>query len=53
MDAFSRPHWLCLASIRWAVLPGDGIGPEVISEAVGVLKACEKAIPGLRLELET
>ncbi len=36
-----------------AVIPGDGIGPEVVSEAVRVLRACEEAVPGLRLSLET
>jgi 3-isopropylmalate dehydrogenase len=36
-----------------AVLPGDGIGPEVTDEAVRVLRACEEAVPGLRLDLET
>lgn len=38
---------------RIAVLPGDGIGPEVIDEAVRVLGACEEAVSGLRLELTT
>ncbi len=36
-----------------AVIPGDGIGPEVVNEAVRVLRACEEAVPGLRLSLET
>lgn len=36
-----------------AVIPGDGIGPEVVSEAVRVLRACEEAVPRLRLSLET
>ncbi|MFW9831693.1 MAG: isocitrate/isopropylmalate dehydrogenase family protein [Candidatus Thorarchaeota archaeon] len=31
------------------VLPGDGIGPEVILEAVNVLKTIEKELPGLNL----
>ncbi|GIW40380.1 MAG: 3-isopropylmalate dehydrogenase [Candidatus Binatia bacterium] len=33
------------------VLPGDGIGPEVTAEAVGVLRACAERF-GLALELE-
>jgi len=36
---------------RIAVLPGDGIGPEVVEAAVGVLEAVQKVISGLRLEL--
>src|SRR5438105_1831936 len=37
---------------RIAVLPGDGIGTEVIDEAVKVLRAVEKRLGDLRLELE-
>ncbi len=33
---------------RIAVLPGDGIGPEVMAEALKVLRAVEAAFPGLR-----
>ena len=33
-----------------AVLPGDGIGPEIVSEAVKVLKALQ--LKGLDIELE-
>ena len=36
-----------------AVLPGDGIGPEVVNEAVRILKACEEAVPGLALDFTT
>ncbi len=36
--------------MRIAVLPGDGIGPEVIDEALKVLRALEPA--GLRLEFQ-
>jgi 3-isopropylmalate dehydrogenase len=36
------------AAFRVAVLPGDGIGPEVIAEAVKVLRA----VPGLDVDLE-
>ncbi|MEM1515615.1 MAG: isocitrate/isopropylmalate dehydrogenase family protein [Candidatus Bathyarchaeia archaeon] len=35
---------------RIAVLPGDGIGPEVINVAVEVLKALQKTMSGLNLE---
>ena len=35
-----------------AVLPGDGIGPEVIEAAVKVLDAVQKALGSLRLELK-
>ena len=35
---------------RIAVLPGDGIGPEVMAEALKVLRAMEGAFPGLTLE---
>lgn len=34
-----------------AVLPGDGIGPDVIAEAVKVLRAAEQRVTGLRLDL--
>ncbi|HCK10459.1 MAG TPA: 3-isopropylmalate dehydrogenase [Candidatus Latescibacteria bacterium] len=34
-----------------AVLPGDGIGPEVVAESVKVLLALEKPFPNLRLIL--
>jgi len=33
-----------------AVMPGDGIGPEVIREGVKVLRAAAEVIPGLDLE---
>ena len=35
-----------------AVLPGDGVGPEVIREAVKVLRAVEKRLQGVRFALE-
>jgi tartrate dehydrogenase/decarboxylase/D-malate dehydrogenase len=35
---------------RIAVIPGDGIGPEVIREGVKVLRAASDAVPGLELE---
>ena len=40
------------ASFRIAVLPGDGIGPEVIAEAVKVLRAVEIRLSGVSFELE-
>src|SRR5262245_10108823 len=36
---------------RLAVLPGDGIGPEVIAEAVKVLRAVERSAPDLKFDL--
>lgn len=41
------------SSYRIAVLPGDGIGPDVIEEAVKALRAAERAESGFSLELET
>jgi 3-isopropylmalate dehydrogenase len=38
-------------TLHIAVLPGDGIGPEVIAAAVRVLRAIEPTMVGLRLEL--
>ncbi|KXB06324.1 3-isopropylmalate dehydrogenase [candidate division MSBL1 archaeon SCGC-AAA382F02] len=35
-----------------AVLPGDGIGPEVIQEGVKVLEATEDAVDGFKMDLE-
>jgi len=35
-----------------AVLPGDGIGPEVIAEGVKILRAVEKRLDGVRFELQ-
>jgi hypothetical protein len=39
-------------TLHIAVLPGDGIGPEVMAEAVRVLRAVEPALAGIRLTLE-
>lgn len=39
-------------AFRIALLPGDGIGPEVTAEAVKVLRAVEGRVPGLRLEMD-
>ena len=33
-----------------AVIPGDGIGPEVIHEGIKVLKAAAETVPGLELD---
>jgi 3-isopropylmalate dehydrogenase len=38
--------------VRVALIPGDGIGPEVVGEARGVLERVTSAF-GIRLELET
>ena len=43
----SRPPTLAPMSIRLAVIPGDGIGPEVTAEALQVLEA---ALPDVKLE---
>ena len=39
-----------MASYQIAVLPGDGVGPEVVAEAVKVLHAVEAAFSGLCLD---
>lgn len=39
-------------TFRIAVLPGDGIGPDVIAEAVKVLRAVESRLPGTSFALE-
>ncbi len=39
-----------MGTYRIAVLPGDGIGPEVMAEALKVLRAVEAEIPDLRFE---
>ncbi|KYH41203.1 MAG: 3-isopropylmalate dehydrogenase [Candidatus Bathyarchaeota archaeon B26-2] len=36
---------------RIAVLPGDGVGPEVVRAAVRVIEAVERVVGGLRLHL--
>jgi len=41
-----------MGTYRIAVLPGDGIGPEVMKEALKVIKAVEKAFPGLRFQCQ-
>ncbi len=38
-----------MGSYNIAVLPGDGIGPEVVAESVKVLLALEKPFPNVRL----
>jgi tartrate dehydrogenase/decarboxylase/D-malate dehydrogenase len=42
-----------MKTFRIAVYPGDGIGPEVITEAVRVLDAVEQSDGGFRLEKTT
>ena len=39
-----------MATYRITVIPGDGIGPEVMAEALKVLRAAEANFPGLRFE---
>ncbi len=41
-----------MATYKIAVLPGDGIGPEIIAETVKVLLVVEQALGGPDLELE-
>jgi isocitrate/isopropylmalate dehydrogenase len=42
LDVIATKIYLCKMKKKIAVLPGDGIGPEIIAEAVKVLKAIEK-----------
>ena len=35
---------------RIAVLPGDGVGPEVIAQAIGVLEAVAGKLDGIELQ---
>ena len=39
-----------MGTYRIAVLPGDGIGPEVTTEGLKVLEVLEQAVPDLRLD---
>ena len=41
-----------MQTFRIALLPGDGIGPEVSTEAVRVLRAVEARVGGFRLDTE-
>jgi len=41
-----------MTSFRIAVLPGDGIGPDVTAEGVKALRAVEQAIPSLRFQCD-
>ena len=41
-----------LRTYRIALLPGDGVGPEVVAAAVGVLQAVESRLPGLHFDFE-
>ncbi|HZN34898.1 MAG TPA: isocitrate/isopropylmalate family dehydrogenase, partial [Pirellulaceae bacterium] len=51
VPAAEAPAMPSTQQLRIAVLPGDGIGIEVMAEAVRVLRAVEAAGSGLRLEL--
>src|SRR5712692_9781343 len=42
-----------MRSYHIVVIPGDGIGPEVVAEATKVLAAAERRVAGFRLEFET
>jgi 3-isopropylmalate dehydrogenase len=39
-----------MPSFHFALLPGDGIGPEVVAEGVKVLRAVERRLSGVRFE---
>lgn len=39
-------------SFHIATLPGDGVGPEVVNEAIKVMRAAQEAIGGFELEFE-
>ncbi|MCP5119478.1 MAG: isocitrate/isopropylmalate dehydrogenase family protein [bacterium] len=41
-----------MKSFRIALLPGDGIGPDVITESVRVLRAVEERLTNVRFELK-
>ena len=41
-----------MTTYRVIVIPGDGIGPEIVDAAVSVLRAVEKQDGGFRLDLE-
>jgi 3-isopropylmalate dehydrogenase len=41
-----------MTTFRLAVLPGDGIGPEVTAESLKVLRAIESRLSGIHFELE-
>src|SRR6186713_2936285 len=40
-----------MTSFQIALLPGDGIGPEVVAEGVKVLEAVERLLPEVRFDL--
>ena len=42
-----------MRTFRIAVLPGDGIGPDVIGEALRVLKVVEAQLSGVSFECQT
>jgi 3-isopropylmalate dehydrogenase len=42
-----------MRSYHIVVIPGDGIGPDVIAEAVKVLEADQRVVAGFRLEFDT
>jgi tartrate dehydrogenase/decarboxylase/D-malate dehydrogenase len=41
-----------MATYHIAVIPGDGIGQEVIPEGLKALRAVQQIVPGLHLEFE-
>jgi 3-isopropylmalate dehydrogenase len=45
-------YFLPMNSFRIALLPGDGIGPDVVGEAVKVLRALEPMLDGVRFAFQ-
>jgi 3-isopropylmalate dehydrogenase len=43
---------MALRTFQIAVLPGDGVGSEVMAEAIGVLNATTRHMPGVRLAFQ-
>jgi tartrate dehydrogenase/decarboxylase/D-malate dehydrogenase len=41
-----------MATYQIAVIPGDGIGQEVMPEGIKALRAVQQIVPGLRFEFE-
>ena len=41
-----------MATYQIAVIPGDGIGQEVMPEGMKALRAVQQIVPGLHLEFE-
>jgi 3-isopropylmalate dehydrogenase len=44
--------YICMPKYRIALLPGDGVGPEVVAEGVRVLLAVETKLDGIQFDLD-